>query len=278
MKWRAKLIRHRHQSRIAVYFETTPELIERIRKIEGAMWSASLKVWHLPDTADNRLRFKISSAEKKIPNKGTIAQLEMFTFWLQSRRYSTSTIKTYSEALKSFLLFFENKPVAEICNQDVILYNNAFILKNNLSSSYQNQIVNAIKLYFKIIQDRSIDIEKVHRPKREHKLPNVLSKEEVRRILNASANLKHRMMLAMIYSCGLRCGELIALKMIHIDSERHIVLLKNAKGKKDRIVPLSLKILEMLRDYYKIFKPTSYLFEGVNPGKPYDSRSLQKPA
>lgn len=82
-------------------------------------------------------------------------------------------------------------------------------------------------------------------------------------------------MLSLIYSCGLRCGELLALKPIHIDSKRNIILLKNAKGKKDRIVPLSPKILEMLREYFKMYKPQIYLFEGQTSGMPYDVRSLQ---
>jgi integrase/recombinase XerD len=173
------------------------------------------------------------------------------------------------------LVFFREKPTAEITNEDVIIYNNEHILKNNLSASFQNQTVNAIKLFFKIIHDSKIEIDKIHRPKRAKVLPNVLSKEEVKLILNAHSNIKHKMMLSLIYSCGLRCGELLALKPVHIDSIRNIVLLKNAKGKKDRIVPLSPKILEMLREYYKVHKPTNYLFEGQNVGLQYDARSLQ---
>ncbi|WP_231559989.1 phage integrase N-terminal SAM-like domain-containing protein [Flavobacterium gilvum] len=83
---------------------------------------------------------------------------------------------TYSEALKSFLLYYREKAIAEITNEDVVLYNNDHILKNNLSASYQNQIVNAIKLYFITIRETKIEIDKIHRPKREKVLPNVLSK------------------------------------------------------------------------------------------------------
>ena len=118
-------------------------------------------------------------------------------------------------------------------------------------------------------------VDKIHRPKRAKVLPNVLSKEEIKLILNAHSNIKHKMMLSLIYSCGLRCGELLALRPVHIDANRNIVLLKNAKGKKDRIVPLSLKILELLREYYKLYKPTTFLFEGQIKGQPYDARSLQ---
>jgi integrase/recombinase XerD len=178
--------------------------------------------------------------------------------------------------MRSFLVFCNTKPITEISNDDVIQYNNAFILKNNISASYQNQVVNAIKLYFNTIRETKIVIDKIHRPKRAKVLPNVLSKEEVRLILEAHSNVKHKMMLSMIYSCGLRCGELLALKPSDIDSKRNIVLLKNAKGKKDRITPLSPKILEMLRDYYKVYKPTTYLFEGQTKGCAYDDRSLQQ--
>ena len=107
-------------------------------------------------------------------------------------------------------------------------------------------------------------------------MPNVLSKEEIKLILNAHSNIKHKTMLSLIYSCGLRCGELLALQPVHIDSNRSIVLLKNAKGKKDRIVPLSPKILEMLREYYSSFRPKKFLFEGAIPGEPYSDKSLQQ--
>lgn len=125
------------------------------------------------------------------------------------------------------------------------------------------------------VRETKIEVDKIHRPKRAKLLPNVLSKEEIKLILNAHSNIKHKMMLSLIYSCGLRCGELLALRPVHIDSKRNIVLLKNAKGNKDRIVPLSPKILDMLRQYYKVCKPTTYLFEGQTAGMSYDSRSLQ---
>lgn len=274
MNWKAGIIKHNKESRISVSFEKNTELIKRIKQIEGSRWSQSLKVWHIPDIIENRTRFKI----ELIPtlSEEAILQIQKFTNWLNSKRYSPNTIKTYTEALKSFLLFFKEKPIAQITNDDVICYNNQFILQNNLSSSYQNQIVNAIKLYFATILDTKIVIDKIHRPRREKVLPNVLSKEEIKQILNAHTNLKHKTMLSLIYSCGLRCGELLALQPFHIDSKRNIVLLKNSKGKKDRIVPLSPKILEMLREYYKAYKPVTYLFEGQTKGFPYDARSLQQ--
>jgi integrase/recombinase XerD len=275
MKWEAKIITYKKEKRIAVYSEKNAEFIARIKLVEGSRWSSSLVVWHIPDTEENRIRFKIAPLSHSIPSAEGIEQIQKFKQWLRSKRYSESTIATYSEALKSFLVFYREKVVVEITNEDVIVYNNEFILKNNLSASYQNQIVNAIKLFFQTIRETKMEVDKIHRPKRAKLLPNVLSKEEIKMILNAHSNIKHKMMLSLIYSCGLRCGELLALKPVHIDSKRNIVLLKNAKGKKDRIVPLSPLILEMLRDYFIIYKPRTFLFEGQNIGLPYDARSLQ---
>ena len=116
----------------------------------------------------------------------------------------------------------------------------------------------------------------IHRPKRSKVLPNVLSKEEVKAILSAHNNLKHKAMLSLIYSCGLRCGELISLKPEHVDSKRSVLVIKQAKGRKDRIAPLSTKIIEMLRQYFLTCKPKVYLFEGQKEGEPYDISSLQK--
>ena len=183
MNWNAKIIRHNKESRIAVYFEKNAELIARIKKLEGSRWSQSLCVWHLPDTDANRLRFQLPLAAASLPSDEGKQALNHFKNYLRSKRYSERTIATYCDALKSFLVFFNQKSIVALTNDDVIVYNNEYILKNTLSASYQNQIVNAIKLYFKIIKETKIDIDKIHRPKRSKVLPNVLSKEEVKAIL-----------------------------------------------------------------------------------------------
>lgn len=176
----ARLICHRGESRIGLSFEKDAGLIARIKKIEGSKWSQSLKVWHIPDSTINRTLFNVVVNE---PSPEGYLQLEQFQRYLRSKRYSESTIKTYHEALKSFLSYYRNKSVYEITNDDVIVYNNDFILKNKLSASYQNQIVNALKLYFSTQCGFKININQIHRPKREKALPNVLSKEEVKKYL-----------------------------------------------------------------------------------------------
>lgn len=275
MKWSAKTIQYKKESRIAVTFEKDPALITRIKQIENYRWNPKLKFWHVPDTIENRTRFKILQIEESSPSEEGTEQLKQFIQWLRSKRYSDNTVKTYSEALKSFLTFFREKEISEIRNEDVITYNNQYILKNNFSSSYQNQIVSAIKLYFSSIREKKIDIAKIHRPRREKLLPNVLSKEEIKAILEAHSNIKHRTMLSLIYSCGLRRSELLHLKPADIDSKRNIVIIRQSKGKKDRITPLSQKILLLLREYYSIYKPSIFLFEGSKKGSRYSEHSLQ---
>jgi integrase/recombinase XerD len=119
-----------------------------------------------------------------------------------------------------------------------------------------------------------MEVDLIRRLKRAYLLPNVLSKEDVCLILSAQRNLKHRAMLSLIYSCGLRRGELLNLKLEDIDSKRGLVIIRMAKGKKDRVTPLSEKVLVMLREYLKAYKPKIWLFEGQQAGEKYDERSL----
>ena len=125
----AKLITHRGQKRIAVSFEKKKELIARFRKLDGAKWSSTLKVWHLPDKEEYRLKFKLP-LEKRLSAE-TEQQIENFVKWLRSKRYSESTIKTYVDAIRVFLKFFSEKALYDIENNDIIIFNNEYILKNN---------------------------------------------------------------------------------------------------------------------------------------------------
>jgi integrase/recombinase XerD len=201
-------------------------------------------------------------------------QINSLRQWMQSKRYGSSTVETYCDCLTTFFRYYAHKSVAEINNDDLIAFNNDYILANHFSASYQNQVINAIKLFFRTMTNKNLEVELVHRPRRERVLPNVLSKEETKAILGALRNLKHKTMLSLIYSCGLRRSELLNLKLKDIDSNRKLIVIRQAKGKKDRIVPLSEKILIMMREYYKAYKPKRWLFEGQNGNGPYDERSL----
>jgi len=273
MIWKAELAKHRDESRIMVYFDYNPALIERLRKLGDARWSSSRRAWHVPDCEENRKRFKLP-LERSL-TEVHLKKIGEFRRWLEAKRYSQNTIKTYVEVLSTFLLYFCEKPLEEITNKDLSNFNNDYIINNKLSSSYQNQLVNSVKLFFRVVQETQIDVDLIYRPRREKKLPNVLSKEEVRLILEATKNLKHRTMLSLIYACGLRSGELLNLLPSHVDSKRGVLIIKQAKGNKDRIAPLGKSLIEMLRFYFKTFKPKKYLFEGMHEGMPYDARSLQ---
>ncbi|MBN8701762.1 MAG: site-specific integrase [Bacteroidetes bacterium] len=274
-----------------------------LKTIDHARWSQTNKCWIVNNTKENlkeilRLLKNIATIEvigpipekiedsanvlvshKKITSnelsKETLSKILKYKYWLRSKRYSESTIKTYTEALQSFLKFYSSKPISEINNNDVIIYNNEFILKNNLSASYQNQVVNAIKLFFSKIENTKINVEQIHRPKKAFKLPQVLSLSEVETMLNGLSNIKHKTMLALIYSGGLRRSELLNMEINHVDSKRMIITIKDSKGNRDRIVPLSETILEMLRKYYVVYKPKKYLFEGQKGGK-YTETSLEE--
>jgi integrase/recombinase XerD len=294
-----------HNNRLKVFmkFEYDAKAIELIKTLPGVKWSQTEKKWHIgyhPEALNSiRNTFKntgvyiqtlndINDVVKPRPleikkpsdalpdlNKTQKEKVDQFKYWLQSKRYSESTIGTYADALSTFLRFYANKPFSEIDNSDVIRFNNDYILKNQFSSSYQNQVVNAVKLFFNKIENKKLNPELVHRPKRPKLLPNVLSKEEVKLILNSLKNLKHKTMLSLIYSCGLRRGELLNLKTTDIDSKRNMIIIRQGKGRKDRIAPLSAKILEILRNYYSDYKPTVWLFEGEQQGEKYSEQSLQ---
>jgi integrase/recombinase XerD len=257
--------------------------IKEVKNWKGAFWHPRLRCWHVPDNAYYRhllgLEPKPEAFETGIAEKLSAEKTEhirRFIRYMRSKNYSAQTIKTYTEAIRCFLQYFADKTTTAISNLDVIDFNNDYIIARQLSYSYQNQLVNAIKLFYGSMLDATIEIEKIHRHRKIMKLPNVLSKEEVKRILNSLINLKHRTMLSLIYSCGLRCSELLHLTMPDIGAKRNLLLIKQAKGFKDRVAPLSNKTIQLLREYYLAYKPKHYLFEGQYPETAYDQRSLQQ--
>ena len=201
--------------------------------------------------------------------------LEHFKNYLKSQRYSPNTIKTYTDALGVFFQFHSNKEPEQLGITEIINFNTGYILRKNLSASYQNQVINAIKLFYRNRFNRFMNLDNIQRPRREKRLPNVLSKQEIKAIIEAPTNLKHRAMLSLTYACGLRRSELLNLTLKDVLSDRNLLFIRQSKGKKDRVVPISDKIIEMLRTYYKAHKPKTWLFEGQYAGYQYSERSLQ---
>ena len=139
--------------------------------------------------------------------------------------------------------------------------------------SYQSQVINGVKLFFNILEERVLDPEIIKRPKKAKSLPNVLSKQEVKDILQALSNLKHRFMLVLLYSCGLRRSEILNLQVEHIQYDRGMILVKNGKGKKDRVVRFPEILHDLYREYLKAYQPKKYLIEGRGGGQ-YSAKSL----
>ncbi len=297
---------HHKEKRLFLKFPYNKNLILILKQVPDARWSNSFQAWHVADTKENfnkifllfkgktwlnwdALKKKESNilsnikierknpAEKLEPlNEEGIKKIEQYKRWLRSKRYSESTIETYSNALKTFLRFYNQKAISEITNEDMILFNNEYILANGFSATFQNQVVNAIKLFFSKIENTKMQVELIHRPKRAKLLPNVLSKEEVEKILKVTKNIKHKAALSLIYACGLRRSELLNLKINDVDSKRKLLIIRKAKGNKDRIAPLPEKIIILLRAYYVAYKPQLFLFEGQNKNEKYSEQSLQK--
>ena len=201
--------------------------------------------------------------------------LKKYKELLIQKRYSNNTQRIYCNYFKDFNSYFKDNELDKLTTEQINNYILDLIQSKKISISQQNQRINAIKFYYEKILGRNKQYYALHRPNKEHKLPKVLSKNEVKKILTSSNNLKHHCILLLIYSAGLRRSELINLKVSDINSDRMIVNIVNAKGKKDRISLLSENTLKLLREYYKKYKPANYLFEGMKGGK-YSPTSVAK--
>lgn len=293
-----KRIFHKGNNCLGLFFPFDHALQDIVRPLPGARWSKTNKCWlvdeskgmlfeimrifkdvawinyeELKEKKSGELKLIAPKAEKAELSEEVNGKILKFKYWMRSRRYAEGTIETYTDALKTFFRFFSEKSLQKINNQDIVRFNNEYVLRNNYSAAFQSQVVNAVKLFYSQIQEKDLLIEKIDRPHKPYQLPNVLSVDEVNRIMNSLSNLKHRCMIGLIYSAGLRRSELVNMEAKDIDSKRMLIKIRGGKGKKDRYVPLSPKILEMLRGYYKEYKPKRFLFEGQD-GNEYSDRSL----
>ena len=193
---------------------------------------------------------------------------------LSARRYSSSTIRTYTSMFEEFINYYPQHRPEEITEREILVFLRYLVEDRQVSTSYQNQSINAIKFYYEQVLGGSRKFYFIERPVKERKLPVVLSEQEVVRILSSVNNLKHKCLLMIIYSAGLRISEALNLKPKDLDSKRMQVTVRNAKGKKDRMSLLSKSILPILRSYYQLYEPKEYLFAGADGGK-YSARSAQ---
>lgn len=193
---------------------------------------------------------------------------------LLRKGYSIKTAKAYIGHIKRFFLHVD-KPIIGIIKEDVDNYV-LYLIQEEKSKSFVNQAVSSLKFFYTYVLKQRQLISNTYRPKQKQKLPNILSKNEVKKILDSIENIKHKTILMLVYSAGLRVGEVVSLKLTDIDSDRMVIKIEDAKGAKDRYTLLSAITLEQLREFYKIYKPCKWLFEGVKPGYHITERTVQR--
>jgi integrase/recombinase XerD len=277
----------------------TPVYLPVVKNIHGRRWNAASLTWEVPLTqislrfirqylpdivqwtftpsTDLPERLEVPERQRKTQPivharyEAAVVELEQV---LMLKRYSHRTIKTYLIAFRQFIMFYNDiKP--SLLNRAHI---DAFILHQiktkYISESHQNQILSAIKMFYTEVVDKEREVSNLIRPKRSEKLPHVLTENEVVRLLKATNNLKHRCILMLIYSGGLRLGELVRLRLQDLEPEAGRMFVHGGKGKKDRCTLLSPKAWETLQGYLAIYRPVEWVFEGQNGGS-YSERSVQ---
>jgi integrase/recombinase XerD len=211
---------------------------------------------------------------RKIGEKA-LEGLDLMSRYLDEVRYSDRTNESYLALLELFFKYFNEKDPLTISMDEVSEFVYEFIITNGYSASYQNQMISSIKTFYRISGRSHIDLQLIERPKKSRALPKVFSKEEVKRILNATRNTKHKLLLWIIYSCGLRRSEVTNIRLNDLDRDRGILHIREGKGRVDRIVPVSQKVWEKLDEYVDGFHPGKYLFEGQTGGR-YSVESVSR--
>ncbi len=189
--------------------------------------------------------------------------------------YAINTQRSYLHYLNLFSNHFKSEDVGTITQERIESYLYDMVKTKNFSYSAQSQFINAIKFYYEKVLGKPKIVYDLPRPKRPKTLPKVMSKNEVYKLLSIISNIKHKAILHIIYSGGLRLGELLNLKIVDIDSDRMLIHIRGGKGKKDRTTILGKTCLLVLRDYYQSYKPNVWLFESIKEGKQYSAKSVQ---
>jgi len=288
------------------------ELEKEVRKLKGIRWCGQNGWWYLPLGRENYERIRAFIApfahldtrwlrqyleQKKVVNEAQLQTaavsprrlhqfittplckengeaLKRYTELLQLKAYSKATLKTYTGAFYHLLRLLRNVSVTSLTKQHVQAYLLWLLNAKKYTEANLHTTINALKFFFEQVEGRGREFYDLPRPKKPQKLPSVLAEEEMITLIQKTQNLKHRALLMTAYSAGLRVSELVSLKIHDIDSKRMLLHLHGAKGKKDRMVPLSQKLLETLRVYFRQYRPRVYLFE-PEPGKDYHPHYAQ---
>ncbi len=289
---------HRKEHQIIINFKYDESLLAILRDVPMAKWSKSLKTWYILNTPENlKLIFKLFKGEANINAEAVFNKsmpmhqypkkrirnltntnrslLNNFFKYLKGKRYSQSTIDTYTQQIADFIEYNNDKDTDALTNRDVELFIETIYIKRNYSISTQRQFISALKLFVVYYPNTLINDLQLARPNKSKKLPTILSYQEMIRLLQCTTNIKHRMALALLYSAGLRISELINLKIEHLHIDRNQILIKDAKGRKDRFVSIAKSIVPLLENYLITYKPELYFIEGKK-GIRYTAGSIRK--
>ncbi|ARE88320.1 site-specific tyrosine recombinase/integron integrase [Clostridium formicaceticum] len=265
-------------------------MVKKIKKVEGRRWQPHKKCWVVPNNVksinslirvfvndnvswDKSLNpfIKNNNDSNLLDINSTLSQLEK---QLTLIGYSSKTKKAYKGHIRRFLTFNNNTKVLE--KEGVEKYMYYLFNEQQNSHTFVNQALSAIKIYYEYVLKKGKVLYDLPRPKREKKLPNILSQKEVISILDSVSNTKHKSILFLTYSAGLRVGEVVRLKVDDIDSDRMLIHIRQGKGRKDRYTILSEVALDMLRKYARIERPENWLFPGGKDNSFLTERSVQK--
>ena len=272
-------------------FDYNTEYIRKVKTINNRKWNPQKKCWIIPNNKESIDQIlKMFDAEDIVDNSGLVFLnktnnksekpwekdiIKSMADGLKLKGYSNKTRKSYIGHIRRFIDFYEENPL-NFHKNDIDKYLLYLLEHQEYSHSYVNQAISAIKfLYIDILKIKDIIIY-IPRPKKENKLPEVLSQKEVIKLLSAIQNIKHRSILFLIYSAGLRVGEVVRLKVNDIDSDRMLIHIVQGKGRKDRYSVLSEVALEELRTYVRKYKPDNWLFPGAEVDRFLTERSVQK--
>ena len=284
-------------NRLKIVFGFNQKLLQTVKKIPYHTWDGKNKWWSIPYsdifkdiiyTQINELGLSVIYKEEVDENSSLTIHKRItpfdisnykvcpddFIMKLKELRYSLNTEKTYKFALEDYLNYHHTIDIEKLNEGHIQSFLRHLVMERNVSTSYQNQAINAIKFYYERVLGGQRKTYFIDRPKKEKTLPVVLSEEEILLILRSVSNLKHKAILMVIYSAGLRISECINLKIKDIDSNRMQIRVDQSKGKKDRYTLLATKTLHVLRDYFKEYRPKEFLFEGQDGGC-YSTRSIQ---
>jgi integrase/recombinase XerD len=252
------------------YITNTKENLDLIFNVfRGVAWVDG-KYFFLNKTLNNN---NLAISKKTIQNIPTEIPAK-YLDKLILKKYADNTVKVYCSMFKQYIRYYIDKPIDELTELEIRAYLKHLVLAGK-SDSYLGQMVNAIKFYYEIVLGMPNRFYEIERPQKRERLPKVLSKADVVAMIKGTQNLKHKCIIGLIYSAGLRRSELLALTIGDIDSKRMTIRVVDSKGRKDRITTLSNTILQLLRLYYKDYNPNDFLFEGQK-GFQYTGASILK--